>query len=353
MPTSNVVVHALTASAAVTMLAGCSGAPQVGALPLVTLHGAESQSVDHQGFRTDRPGNPNLPLSAATIPAHLPNRSFFRPTANGKPLIFASDDSHNVVDIYLQAKGNAMVGQIVGDLYGPVGLTTDRAGNVYIANNTGGTVTIFAPPYTNFPKLTLDDAANSPADVAVSARGLVAVANFDSTVTFYRPHSTKPCVTVGDPSFGAVTHDAFDDAGNLYIDGSNGSGFTVGEIQGGCKATMMEMLSTGNAIGILAGGIRVNKHDQIAIEDVYGLAIYTYNRPTNGSLGNPIITTPLTGSACPYDFAFAASGRQLYVADCLNRAVEEYSYPAGGIAEETIPIDAQTQGVAVTPPLAP
>ena len=262
MPTSSVVIHVLTASAAATMLAGCAGEnPQIGAALLAT------------------------PNSSARVAPLLAKRSFFNTIANGRPLIFASDDSHNVVDIYLQAKGNAMVGQIIGDLYGPVGLTTDRAGDVYIANNASGTVTVFAPPYTNFPKLTLDDAANSPADVAVSARGLVAVANFDSTVTFYRPHSTRPCVTVEDPNFGAVTHDAFDHAGNLYIDGSNGNGFTVGEIQGGCNATTIEMLSTGNSIGILAGGIRVDKHGRIAIEDVIGLTIYTYNRPTNGTLG--------------------------------------------------------------------
>jgi hypothetical protein len=340
MRISHALGNPLTAFAAITMLAGCSGGnPQSGAPPLATPYDAAARQ--------------SVPWSGAKPPAYAPSHSFFHPSASGQPLIFVSELSNpEGVAIFVQANGNAKVGEIVGDIYGPSGLATDREGDVYITNNNSGTINVFAPPYTTFPKLTLDDTGNYPDDVAISGRGLVAVANFNPSVTFYRKNSTKPCATVADASFGGIIHDAFDDAGDLYVDGENGSGFVVGEIRGGCKATTIERLSTGNAIGSWPGAIKVDKHDRVAIEDGYGQVIYTYNPPVNGSLGTPVTTTPLPGVAGGYNFAFAASGRDVYVADYYNGVIDEYAYPAGGTAEDTFSVG-DTQGVALTPPLAP
>ncbi|MBV8725352.1 MAG: hypothetical protein JO078_07485 [Candidatus Eremiobacteraeota bacterium] len=336
MRVSQTVSRALT-TFALAMLAGCSSAAQVGP----TQPGAGNQLEDVLAFGRPKPVAP---------PA---THSFFDPNAEGKPLIFVSDTNKSVINIYLQGNGNPQVGQIVGDLYAPIGLTTDSARNVYVTNANGGTVVVFEPPYTRIPKLTLDDVGNSPRAVAVSKSGLVAVGNFsaNATVSFYKRNDSKPCATVSDYSFGGVAHDVFDDRGNLYIDGENGSGFVVGRIRGGCHPTAVEMLSTGNVIGNYPADIKINKRDQIAIEDSKALAIYTYNPPRKGSLGNPVATTPLTGINYPYAFAFVASGRSLYASDYVYGPTNEYAYPAGGSAEDTIPV--ATQGVAVTPPLVP
>ncbi len=353
MHISNAAVRALTAFGAVILVAGCSGGnPRIGAPLFAAPDSGASRAVQHQGIQTNRPGNDNHAPSETGPLAHPATRSFFNPAATGKPLIFVSDISHEVVDIFLQAKGNAKVGQIIGDIYGPTGLATDGAGDIYIPDNNSGTIVVFAPPYTTFPKLTLDDTGNYPEDVAVSARGLVAVANSNPSVSFYRKNSTKSCATVSDPSFGGLEHDTFDAEGNLFVDGENGNGFVVGEIRGGCNATTIERLSTGNVIGSWPGAIKIDKHDRIAIEDGYGAVIYTYNRPVNGSLGNPVTTTPLTGAAGGYNFAFRASGDSLYVADYLNGAIEEYAYPNGGSSKDSISVG-NTEGVAVMPPLVP
>jgi hypothetical protein len=343
--------RALAAPCALAMLASCSsGTSRLN--PTAFAQPGANQPIVQQGLPSAYLWNNALTPSHAKLSAHPETRSYFNLNAKDKPLIFASDQS-NVVDIFLQGKGNAQIGQIVGDLDGPYGLAADRDGNVYIPNSNGATVVVFKPPYTKWPKLTLDDAGKIPVDVAVSAPGLVAVANSNASINFYKKNSTEPCATVSDTSFGTITHDTFDDKGTLYIDGENGSGFTVGRIRGGCNATTIERLTTENITGDNSGGIKINKLGQIAIDDDVTLAIYTYDRPKNGSLGSPVTTTPLTGSAGPYDFAFAASGDQLYVADYLNRAIEEYAYPAGGNAEATIPIGDTTQGVAVTPPVVP
>ena len=66
----------------------------------------------------------------------------------GKPLLFVSDVSGNVVDIYRQSGKNKMVGQISG-LNLPGGLATDAARNLYVT--TGSSVAVYAHPTPNPP----------------------------------------------------------------------------------------------------------------------------------------------------------------------------------------------------------
>ncbi|MGC2406683.1 MAG: hypothetical protein WA431_09800 [Candidatus Cybelea sp.] len=289
--------------------------------------------------------------------------SFFNATARAKALIFVADVSHNAVDIYPQAGTNQkMVGQITG-LNNPTGLATDTERNVYIANDNTTQVLVYAPPYTGTPKLTLNDGGYYPYGVAVSSLGLVAVTNAcnapscalgSSSVTFFAKNSSMPCATVADPTnFPYMWFGAFDDRGNLYIDGYNSShNSIVGEIKGACNGKKITLLTTTNTIGI-ALGIKVDKTDRIAILDQGGPAIDTYTHPEKGSLGNPISTTPLTGSSDPVSFAFLASGRALYVADGTDDVANEYDYPAGGQIKNTISVGGISADTAATPPLVP
>ena len=97
------------------------------------------------------------------------------PGAAGKPLIFVSDAADGVIDIYPQSgKSQKMVGQITG-LTQPQGITTDKKGDLYVANTNSSNVLVYAPPYTGKPKMTISDAHEFPADVAVSSAGVVAV----------------------------------------------------------------------------------------------------------------------------------------------------------------------------------
>jgi hypothetical protein len=290
--------------------------------------------------------------------------------ALARALIFVSDAPDGVVDIYPQAgNGQKMVGQITG-LNQPQGLTLDAQRDLYVANTNSSNVLVYAPPYTKSPKLTLNDAHEFPADVAVSSTGVVAVTNICSaprcradtgSVSFYAKGSTKACVTVSDDTRGVfdlvrVNFAGFDSSGNLYIDGNDPyNEASFGFIQGGCKATTIShILPSPTFSFFFPGTIQVNKAGDISIVDLVELAIGTFAPPANGQFAPPISITPLTGSTQPVSFALLASGNDLYTADSGGSGTsKEYAYTAGGAVENTIAVGGQPIGVAVSPPYLP
>lgn len=329
MPTLKVFGCALSASIA---LASCAGPSQMSATSLTPISGLRpmQSGVDAKATR----------------------------------LIFASDPQNNNVDIFSQKGTNEMVGQITG-LSHPFGLATDKAGNVYIANQYIPTVPVYAPPYTGAPKLVLDATGYLPQEVAVSRSGVVAVPGFCSnsgcttnySVIFYPKNSSKACAKVVVPAYAqTVQAPAFDHAGNLYIVGQITSTFNyyAGEIRGGCKATGATFLTIGSTDLAEYWDIHIDKAGRIAIlgsTSSNAAEIDTYNPPQNGSLGNPVSTTPL-GSLFTLSFAFLPSGRALYANTNINSA-DKYAYPAGGSPEHTIPFSFQDAHLAVSPPLIP
>jgi hypothetical protein len=367
MRISNGACYVLTAFAAVTLLAGWAGGNARAAL---TPAGLVRGSVPAQIAQDGHVKGVLAAYGGIVYGRSLTTASFMSPRALGKPLLFVSDYANNVVDIYLQGGKNKMVGQITG-LNGPGGLATDSNGNLYIANyggSTGGNVTVYAPPYTGSPTLTLDDPGYSPYTVAVSSSGVAAVVNFcnapscaagSSSVNFYATNSTMPCATLT-PNLANLLGGTFSAKGTLYVLGANVSGAeVVGEIRGACEATKITLLTTNSPLGPAVGAIHVDKADRIAISAPGGSSspavIKTFRQPKRGSLGDPVLTTPLTSTPnyCGFDFSFLASGRSLY-ADGCGQAAQEYDFPVGGTAEKTITFPSGSAvGVAATPPLVP
>jgi DNA-binding beta-propeller fold protein YncE len=145
----------------------------------------------------------------------------------------------------------------------------------------------------------------------------------------------------------------FDSKGVLYIDGLNGGYQTsYGLVTGGCNATSITNLGWIYTVSF-PGGIQIDKAGDIAFCDQYNQVVDTFDPPLNGSFGDPISTTPLTGSILPLGIAILASGTNLYAADPGGSGLaEEYKYTAGGAAENTIAVGGQPVGIAVTPPLS-
>jgi hypothetical protein len=355
---------ALGTSATLAMLAGCSG----GSSPAnFTPSGprAGGASVQRQIASTGRTDNSLLAPTVARI-SHKPvtTASFMDPRAAGKPLIFVSDAANGVIDIYPQAgKNQKMVGQITG-LTQPQGITTDKKGDLYVANTNSSNVLVYAPPYTGAPKMTISETHEFPADVAVSSAGVVAVTNIcdaphcrldTGNVMIYAKGSTKSCTTVSDTAFNftRVMFAEFDKSGALYIDGMNGGYQTsFGLVTGGCQATSITNLGYTYTVSF-PGGIQIDKAARIAFCDPYRQQVATFDPPVNDAFGNPVSTTPLTGSISAVGIAILASGTNLYAADSGGSGLaEEYQYTAGGAAENTIAVGGQPIGIAVTPPLS-
>ncbi|MBV9718823.1 MAG: hypothetical protein JOZ77_05860 [Candidatus Eremiobacteraeota bacterium] len=299
-------------------------------------------------------------LVASERPIRTAN--FFRHDAKGKPLIFVSDESGNVVDIYLQSGKNKMVGQITGLSY-PQGIATDTQDNLYIANSDASNVLVYAPPYTGSPKLILNDTGYYPQGVAISKKGLVAVVNSSCTasscslnsgsIAFYPANSTQACLTLVASSLLLPQSGAFDDKGNLYI--ASLSQNPIAEVKGGCNAKKIVMLTTANTLKAVYS-IQIDKADQIAVLDAGADTVYAYSPPHKGALGSPVSTTPLTTSGSfPNSFAFLASGSDFYATQLpgSNGFADEYDFPAGGTPENSITVGGGPIGVAVTPPLIP
>jgi DNA-binding beta-propeller fold protein YncE len=367
----NPVDRALTATAVLALLVGLSGC---GSLSAATTSrpglGSVLPTLQTQAVR-DRPINNGVPAlfrsnHAVTTP------SFMDPDSVGKPLIFISDAGNNkeVVDIFLQSNKNKMVGQITG--LSPEGIATDAAGNLYIANTGYMNVKIYAPPYAT-AKLTLSEGDNIPRDVAVSTKGLVAVANLctlancsgnTGSVSFFAKGSTTACTTVADATnFAHMQNATFDAAGNLYVeaDGSAPQTWNIGKIVGGCNAKKIELLTTPN-LRRWIGGIEIDKAHRIAVINKITASgpfyIDTYNPPKNGSLGAPVSITMLGGSNASSieNFAFLRSGLDFYDADTQNGSgsrSDEFKYPRNGPPINTISGFDLAWGVAVTPTLLP
>ncbi len=352
---------ALGASAALAILAGCSGGLSPSALA-PSGPGAGSQSVQRQAASAARADNSLLPPNVVRIShAAVKTASFFDPKAAGKALLFVSDAANGVVDIYPQSgKNPKMVGQITG-LAQPQGLTTDASGNLYVANTNASNVLVYAPPYTGAPTLTIADPGEYPADVAVSSAGMIAVTNIcdaphcrldTGNVVLFSNGTSKSCATVSDNAFNftRVTFAEFDSSGDLYIDGLNGGYQTsIGLVVGGCQATDIIMIGQIYTVSF-PGGLEIDTAGNIAVCDPGRLQVATFAPPVAGSFGDPVTTTPLNSSTLPIGLAVLSSGKDIYVADAGGAgSAQEYGYTAGGTAAKIVASGGQPIGVAVTP----
>ena len=232
------------------------------------------------------------------------------PAAAGKPLIFVSDAANGVIDIYPQAgKNQKMVGQITG-LTQPQGITTDKNGDLYVANTNSSDVLVYAPPYTGAPKMTISDAHEFPADVAVSSAGVVAITNIcdapkcrlnTGNVVLYAKGSTKSCATVSYSAFNftRVMFAEFDSTGVLYIDGMN-SGYqtSFGLVTGGCNATSITNLNYVYTVSF-PGGIQIDKAGNIAFCDQVNQVVDTFAPPVNGAFGSAGVDDATDGLDLP------------------------------------------------------
>jgi len=294
------------------------------------------------------------------------------PRAVGKRLVFISTfgSSGGVVDIYLEADTHQkMVGQIAAPA--PEGLATEADGKLYVANSTAsnvGNVLVYAPPYSKPPKRTLDDMGYFPNGVAVSRRGVVAVANFcdapscsgAGNVVFYRKNSTEPCATVADATnFFVFLNDAFDNRGNLYVTALDPNyNFVIGEVRGGCRATTITPLTTTNMLHE-AYAVQVDQWGRIVVINYTGGSGYdvldVYEPPKNGSLGSPIKDIEVVdGITLPVDYVFSASNGAVYTAEQGGGGVlNSFDFHGGGTPERSIVVGGAPQGVAAYPPLVP
>ncbi len=330
---------ALSGSAMLALLAGCSGGTSSSALPVsaaAVRNEPASHSFDASNRRDADPTKADLSPGLTDV------------DSAGKAAIIVSADDY----IYVFSPKGKVIAKIAGVSGGIAGT---KSGDFYVTNTAHNSVLLYKNDYKTL-LATLTDPNEFPVAVSYEeTTGIVGVANIASTsngpgtVSFYAEGKTTPCVTVGNPAWERVYFDAFDSKGDLFVDGEDTSGKTiVGEITGGCKAKTIGSLKVGNVIAF-PGAVQVTKDEHIAVSDQEGGHIYTYKLPVKGSLGAPIATTSLTGASDVMAFAFGSTGKDLWTADVGLGAADEYTYPAGGSPVFAITGLTAPDGIAVMP----
>ncbi|MFY9738093.1 MAG: hypothetical protein WAK11_03480 [Candidatus Cybelea sp.] len=322
----------LRTAAAVALLAGCSGGSQ--------------------------PPVADAPSSALTRLGMVPPD--MNANSPGADQVIVSDSFSNVVSVF-DSKGRLQT-RLEKGINAPFGLTTDSAGNLYVANSQDANVLVYSQPYKSVSS-TLNEPGQYPLDVAVSKAGLVGVMSATApsgggNVTFYKKGATSACANVGDSNWNEVSFGAFDASGNLFVDGVDRSGNPlVGEVSGGCAATSLTTLSVGNTLSG-AVGVQVVHGNILILNQNYGSfgpEIYTYAPPSGGSLGSPIATTKLSAGIEMEGFAMTRGDRDLWIAhsDVAYGRIE-YTYPGGRFVKSfNEPHLVTAYGIAVNPAASP
>jgi hypothetical protein len=334
-----------------TILTGCAGgANGSSSMPLsagVVQPQAASRSVD---ALTLQPPRSTSVLRPGSDVVSQPDRSagFAQPDAAAKAFLIVSDAGTDDVDVFTS------VGKLTATITGlsePQGLSSDAAGDVYIANTGDSNIPVYKKDYKTL-KATLNDPNEYPAAVDVSPAGLVGVTNIISTsdgsgsVSFYAKDTTKPCVTVAGSAWSRVYFGAFDAAGNFYIDGENSSGkVLLGVVAGGCSARSITTLKSTIRIDF-PGFVAVSPADKLIIGD--DVTLYTFDLPVKGLLGPPIAKTILKDAGDLTALAFTASGKDLWT---ISSQALEYAYPAGGSPVKRVSVAGLSEpiGLIVTP----
>ena len=291
---------------------------------------------------------------AQGIQRRLPGPSSFSPDvdAAGSAAVYVSDFNSGTVTVFSTA--GKQTAQVTGFSF-PKGLTGDTSGNVYVVDQGVSTLYKYSAGL-KMRELTIPVPGYFPTDVSVSGAGVVGVTSGSSlssgngSAMFFAKGSTTPCATVTDPNWWRIFFGAFDDKGNLYIDGRDPSGnVLIGVVTGGCSAKKITTL-TGAAIGY-PGGIQVAPNDNVLIDDQTVATIYTYKPPVNHAFGAPVASTVLSGASDSVFISLNATAKDIYDTDAGNLVVQEFAYPAGGSALKTfIPSGVQSVGgVYVSP----
>ena len=214
--------RALCAAAALSFAAGCSG-------NTLTSGGSSaltpSTHVAGQAWRI-------LPGPVVSGPILIPLTHPITNAPKGWPdkkkkkksILFVADCDGGVL-MYDPTKANSSpIGSITTGTDCAFGAAVDKAGNLYVANISGNSVTVY-PKGQSSPSLTITDAVSSPYSVAVDSKGNVFVSNLgNNTITAYAPGGTSAFETINFNAYGQAVGINTDGSDNVWVacDTSNG-----------------------------------------------------------------------------------------------------------------------------------
>ena len=300
----------LPAATAAVLLASCAGAgspPQQPAAQSLNIH---SYPLGAYGS-VFGPGFPRAGKRA--------HRSASYDAKGASQLAYVCNLGAGEVDVFRQhGKNQQPIATITNGILGPGGLTTDRKGNLYVADEgpIGGTwtVQVYAPGATSPTKSYTTD-LSSPTDTAVAKDGTIYIANFNGLsngwVTVYPKGNVLKEYRLSDFSGGAPLSVALDKKENLYVlyDVNNGS--AVNEYSPGGK--------TGTNLNLAfssGGGIQVDPAGNILVAQQLNPSEILIFPPGQTQ---PSKSISMPGGGEPFNFALNHKSKVLFAAESSPR----------------------------------
>ncbi len=256
--------------------------------------------------------------------------------ANTKKLLYVTEPTNGSVGVYSYPQGD-FEGQLTGFNY-PYGDCTDKKGNVYITDYNRNALVEYAHGGTE-PIRTLSLPGTGPWSCAVDpAGGNLAVTNAGSVsgaganVAIYRKARGAP-KTYTDRAILSYAYCAYDDAGDLYVDGVPAKGygydFELAELARGAKSLEAVNLEYGTS---WMGALQWDGN-YLAVGQPVTPHILRYTM--SAGYGTYVGSTTLTGAYEARQFIIAGSKavvvNQYYVDRYIARwDVLIFNYPAGG-----------------------
>jgi DNA-binding beta-propeller fold protein YncE len=274
------------------------------------------------------------------------HRSWMNPAARSKALLYVSDIGAGDVYAFAYPKGTLM-----GTLTGfdePAGLCADKSGNVWIAEAKAAEILKYAHGGTK-PIATIDETGQEPIGCAIDpTTGNLAVSNVATTtggngsVSVYLDASGTP-TNYTDSVMPRMTFVGYDDGGNLFVDGANGSStFEFAELaSGGNALTNINLNQSFEAPGGVAWDGKY-----MAVGDLLAGVVYQFSITASGATEEG--STDLTGGYSVEDFSIpldrhqkaGKQGDRIIGPSSPQQQIGFWKYPKGGEPTKTI-----TQGV--------
>jgi SMP-30/Gluconolactonase/LRE-like region len=259
-------------------------------------------------------------------------------------LLYVSDSTANTIYVY-SLPSYSLIGDITDGLDQPGGIATDRHGNLYVANLSGDTVTVYSAGSAS-PSRTLSE-PDGPVDVAVTKNGYVVAGDEDGGVDVYPPGKTSPSKRLTNPGINAVFGVGVDAHDNAYavgllIDGSSSTPATVEFKKLKGKGTNLRLEDLFRPEGVL-----VDDKANVVVSDDGDSEILVY--PPGSKTPSTTFAAPQAGPS-----ALNKSENLFYASEgTYEDQVGVYDYPSGTLVKELSFGTDYIGGTAVSPAAKP
>jgi len=263
--------------------------------------------------------------------------SWMKPESKNQTLLYLSDGGADEVRVYT-FPGGKKAGALK-QVQDPAGVCSDATGDVWIVNSASFTIAEYAHGATKSEATLSDTGAGYPLGCSVDpTTGNLAVANLGTATgggnlsIYTGAKGSAKKFQNSDLTYFYFC--AYDDEGNLFVDGLNSSyGFVLAELPAG--SGKLQTISLNGAIDF-PGGVAWDG-SYVAVGDQYYQGEHTsaiYQLSVSGSAGTVEGTTALTDTCDVLQFAIATN--TVVAPDDCSTSAGYYAYPAGGSPTKTV-----------------